>query len=147
MAKELERGHFDCLFVADVLGVYDVYRGTAAAAVRDAFQVPVNEPFAALAAMAAATKHVCVRCTAAITSEQHYVLARRLSTLDHLSKGRIAWNVVSSYLNSAALNIGMDQQIGHDERYDMGDEYMDVCYKLWEGSWEEDAVHRDKVSG
>lgn len=147
MAKELERGHFDCLFVADVLGVYDVYRGTAAAAVKDAFQVPVNEPFAAVAAMAAATQHVCFGCTAAITFEQPYVLARRLSTLDHLTKGRVAWNVVSSYLNSAALNIGMDQQIGHDERYDMGDEYMDVMYKLWEGSWEEDAVHRDKVSG
>ncbi len=147
MARELERGHFDCLFIADVVGVYDVYRGSAAAALSDAAQVPVNDPFASLSAMAAVTSNLGFGITAAVTFEQPYILARRLSTLDHLSKGRIAWNVVSSYLNSAALNIGLDKQIGHDERYDMADEYMDVMYKLWEGSWEESAVHRDKVSG
>ena len=147
MARELERGFFDCLFIADVVGVYDVYRGTAEMALRDAAQVPVNDPFASLSAMAAVTSNVCFGITAAVTFEQPYILARRLSTLDHLSKGRIAWNVVSSYLNSAALNIGQDRQMAHDERYDMADEYMDVMYKLWEGSWEDGAVHRDKVSG
>jgi dimethyl-sulfide monooxygenase len=85
--------------------------------------------------------------TAAITFEHPYLLARRLSTLDHLTKGRVAWNVVSSYLNSAALNIGLDKQIAHDERYDIGDEYMEVMYKLWEGSWEDGAVLRDRQSG
>ncbi|MBY0561019.1 MAG: LLM class flavin-dependent oxidoreductase [Hyphomicrobium sp.] len=79
--------------------------------------------------------------------EPPYLLARRLSTLDHLTKGRVAWNVVSSYLNSAALNIGMDKQIGHDERYDIAEEYMEVMYKLWEGSWEDGAVHRNKETG
>jgi dimethyl-sulfide monooxygenase len=147
MAKELERGHFDCLFIADVVGVYDVYRGSAEAALRDAAQVPVNDPFGAISAMAAVTSNVCFGITAAVTFEQPYILARRLSTLDHLTKGRVAWNVVSSYLNSAALNIGMDRQMAHDERYDMADEYMDVVYKLWEGSWEDGAVHRDKKSG
>ncbi|NSL72767.1 LLM class flavin-dependent oxidoreductase [Hyphomicrobium sulfonivorans] len=147
MAMELERGCFDCLFIADVVGVYDVYRGSAEMALRDADQVPVNDPFGAISAMAAVTEHVGFGVTAAITFEQPYLLARRLSTLDHLTKGRVAWNVVSSYLNSAALNIGMDQQLAHDERYEMADEYMEVMYKLWEGSWEDDAVKRDKKSG
>jgi len=147
MAKELERGCFDCLFIADVVGVYDVYRGSAAAAVRDAAQVPVNDPFGAISAMAAVTSNVGFGITAAITYEQPYLLARRLSTLDHLTKGRVAWNVVSSYLNSAALNVGLDRQISHDERYDLADEYMEVMYKLWEGSWEDGAVHRNKETG
>ena len=147
MARELERGHFDCLFIADVVGVYDVYRGSAEMALKDAAQVPVNDPFGAISAMAAVTSNVCFGITAAVTFEQPYILARRLSTLDHLTKGRVAWNVVSSYLNSAALNIGMDRQMAHDERYDMADEYMDVVYKLWEGSWEDGAVRRDKTSG
>jgi FMN-dependent oxidoreductase (nitrilotriacetate monooxygenase family) len=147
MAKELERGHFDCLFIADVVGVYDVYRGSAEMALKDAAQVPVNDPFGAISAMAAVTSNVCFGITAAVTFEQPYILARRLSTLDHLTKGRVAWNVVSSYLNSAALNIGLEGQMAHDERYDMADEYMDVVYKLWEGSWEDNAVHRDKKTG
>ena len=147
MARELERGFFDCLFIADVVGVYDVYRGSAEAALIDAAQVPVNDPFGAISAMAAVTTDVCFGITAAVTFEQPYILARRLSTLDHLTRGRIAWNVVSSYLNSAALNIGQDRQMAHDERYDMADEYMDVVYKLWEASWEDGAVRRDKAAG
>lgn len=147
MARELERGYFDSLFIADVVGVYDVYRGTAEMALRDAAQVPVNDPFASISAMAAVTTHLGFGVTAAVTFEQPYILARRLSTLDHLTRGRIAWNVVSSYLNSAALNIGQERQMAHDERYDMADEYMEVMYKLWEGSWEDGAVHRDKTSG
>ncbi len=147
MARELERGFFDCLFIADVVGVYDVYRGSAEAALVDAAQVPVNDPFGAISAMAAVTTDVCFGVTAAVTFEQPYILARRLSTLDHLTRGRIAWNVVSSYLNSAALNIGLERQMAHDERYDMADEYMDVVYKLWEASWEDGAVRRDKAAG
>ena len=144
MAKELERGVFDALFIADVVGVYDVYRGSAEGALQDAAQVPVNDPFGAISAMAAVTQHVGFGVTAAVTFEHPYLLARRLSTLDHLTKGRVAWNVVSSYLDSAARNIGLDKQIPHDERYDLAEEYMQVIYKLWEGSWEEGAVLRDR---
>ncbi|MBR2536447.1 MAG: LLM class flavin-dependent oxidoreductase [Hyphomicrobium sp.] len=147
LARELERGCFDTMFIADVVGVYDVYRGTAEMALKDAAQVPVNDPFGAISAMAAVTSNVGFGVTAAVTFEHPYLLARRLSTLDHLTKGRVAWNVVSSYLNSAAVNVGMDQQMAHDERYDMADEYMDVVYKLMEGSWEDGAVHRNKESG
>ncbi|PPQ33855.1 5,10-methylene tetrahydromethanopterin reductase [Rhodoblastus sphagnicola] len=147
LAIELERGAFDALFIADVVGVYDVYRGSAEAALEDAAQVPVNDPFGAISAMAAVTKNVGFGVTAAVTFEHPYLLARRLSTLDHLTKGRVAWNVVSSYLNSAARNIGLDNQIEHDARYDLADEYMEVVYKLWEGSWEPGAVLRDKEKG
>lgn len=147
LAMELERGCFDTLFIADVVGVYDVYRGSAEGALHDAAQVPVNDPFGAISAMAAVTQHVGFGITAAVTFEHPYLLARRLSTLDHLTKGRVAWNVVSSYLDSAARNIGMEKQIAHDARYDLAEEYMEVVYKLWEGSWEEGAVLRDKERG
>lgn len=147
LAIELERGGFDTLFIADVVGVYDVYRDSAEAALRDAAQIPVNDPFGAISAMAAVTRHVGFGITAAVNFEHPYLLARRLSTLDHLTGGRVAWNVVSSYLDSAARNIGLERQIAHDERYDLAEEYMEVTYKLWEGSWEDGAVLRDRERG
>jgi FMN-dependent oxidoreductase (nitrilotriacetate monooxygenase family) len=82
--------------------------------------------------------------TCALTYEHPYPFARRMSTLDHLTAGRIGWNIVTSYLDSAARNIGLDQQIAHDDRYEIAEEYLEVCYKLWEGSWQDDAVVRDK---
>jgi FMN-dependent oxidoreductase (nitrilotriacetate monooxygenase family) len=85
--------------------------------------------------------------TCALTYEHPYPFARRASTLDHLTKGRFGWNIVSGYLNSAARNFGFDQQTRHDDRYELAEEYMEVCYKLWERSWEHDAVRRDRKSG
>jgi FMN-dependent oxidoreductase (nitrilotriacetate monooxygenase family) len=70
-----------------------------------------------------------------------------MSTLDHLSGGRVGWNIVTGYLDSAARNLGLARQPGHDDRYDLADEYLDVVYKLWEKSWEDGAVLRDKVGG
>jgi len=70
-----------------------------------------------------------------------------MSTLDHLTEGRIGWNVVTGYLDSAARGAGKDKQTAHDDRYDVADEYMEVVYKLWEGSWEDDAALRDRISG
>src|SRR5260370_729606 len=70
-----------------------------------------------------------------------------MSTLDHLTDGRIGWNVVTGYLDSAARGAGKDKQTAHDDRYDVADEYMEVVYKLWEGSWEDDAALRDRISG
>ena len=69
-----------------------------------------------------------------------------MSTLDHLTKGRVGWNIVTGYLDSAARGMGLAQQIGHDDRYDRADDYMDVVYKLWEQSWEDDAVVRDRAA-
>lgn len=147
LAQLLERGGFDALFLADVLGIYDVYGGSRDAAVRQAAQVPVNDPVMAVPAMAAVTERLGFGVTVSVTYEQPYALARRMTTLDHLTKGRVAWNVVTSYLDSAARNLGRDQQIPHDERYELAEEYLEVCYKLWEGSWEPGAVVRDPERG
>jgi len=144
LARTLERGKFDGLFLADVLGVYDVYGGSADAALRHAVQVPVNDPLLLVPAMAQVTEHLGFGVTCTLSYEPPYTFARRMSTLDHLTKGRIGWNIVTGYLDSAAKGAGLKGQSGHDRRYDIADEYMDVVYKLWEGSWEDDAVVRDR---
>ncbi|QJD87576.1 LLM class flavin-dependent oxidoreductase [Cohnella herbarum] len=147
MAQLLEKGMFDALFLADVYGFYDIYRGNRDAALRDAIQAPINDPSLIIPTMAYATKHLSFAVTVPTTYEQPYAHARRMTTLDHLTNGRIGWNVVTSFLPSAARNFGLDRMIGHDERYDIADEYLEVVYKLWEGSWEDDAVIRDTVKG
>jgi FMN-dependent oxidoreductase (nitrilotriacetate monooxygenase family) len=147
LAKLLERGKFDGLFLADVLGVYDVYQDSRDPAVATGTQLPVNDPLLSISAMAAVTKHLGFGVTVSLTYEQPYALARKFTTLDHLSKGRIAWNIVTSYLDSAAVNLGLDQQITHDNRYEIGEEFLEVTYKLWESSWEDDAVVADKSTG
>lgn len=93
--------------------------------------------------MGAVTKSLSFGITASTTYEPPFILARRFSTLDHLTNGRVGWNVVTSYLESAAKNIGLDTQIPHDERYEIAEEYMNVVYKLWESSWRADAVVMD----
>lgn len=145
LAQLLERGKFDGLFIADVLGVYDTYRGSGDAAVRRGMQVPVLDPTMQVSAMAAATEKLSFGITVSTTYEQPYSLARRFSTLDHLTDGRVAWNIVTSYLDGAARNLGLTRQMSHDQRYDLAAEAIDVCYKLWEGSWQDDAVVADRA--
>jgi FMN-dependent oxidoreductase (nitrilotriacetate monooxygenase family) len=94
--------------------------------------------------MALVTEHLGFGVTASTSFEHPYTFARRISTLDHLTKGRAGWNIVTSYLESGARNIGLGGQSAHDDRYDVADEYMEVVYKLWEGSWTDDAVMRDR---
>jgi FMN-dependent oxidoreductase (nitrilotriacetate monooxygenase family) len=147
LAQLLERGRFDSMFIADVVGVYDVYQGSPEPAIVDAAQIPVNDPLLAVSAMAAVTRHLGFGLTVSSTYEKPYAFARRMTTLDHLTKGRVAWNIVTSYLDSAARNLGLDQQVRHDERYNVGDEFLEVCYKLWESSWEDGAVLRDRERG
>ncbi|MEX5613835.1 LLM class flavin-dependent oxidoreductase, partial [Pseudomonas syringae] len=134
LAKILERGKFDGLFIADVLGIYDVYRGNGEAAIRQATQVPVNDPLQLIPPMALVTEHLGFGLTASLSFEHPYPFARRLSTLDHLTKGRAGWNIVTSYLESGAKNLGQKTLTEHDARYDYAEEYLEVCYKLWEGS-------------
>lgn len=144
LAQILEKGWFDGLFIADVIGIYDVYGGDKTVTVREATQVPVNDPVMLVSAMARATEHLGFGITCSTTFEHPYTFARRMSTLDHLTKGRIAWNIVTSYLESGTKNIEIGNKFQHDERYNIADEYLEVCYKLWEGSWEDDAVIKDK---
>ncbi len=147
LAKLLEKGNFDAVFLADVLGTYDVYENSRDAAVRQGAQSPVNDPLLVVPLMSAVTKHLGFGVTASVSHEHPYTFARRMSTLDHLTNGRVGWNIVTSYLKSAAVNMGLEDQVSHDERYDIAEEYVDVCYKLWEGSWEDDAVRLDKENG
>jgi FMN-dependent oxidoreductase (nitrilotriacetate monooxygenase family) len=147
LAKLLERGRFDGLFIADVLGTYDVYGASDVAAIRQAAQVPVNDPLLLVSAMALVTENLGFGITTGTGFEHPYPFARRISTLDHLTNGRVGWNVVTGYLPAAARNMGQTDQPAHDARYDHADEYLEVLYKLWEGSWEDDAVIRDRESG
>jgi len=147
LARTLERGYFDGIFLADVTGLYDVYEGSPAAALRAAVQVPTNDPLTLVPAMASVTEHLCFGVTASIPYLHPYSFARLISSLDHLTEGRMGWNVVTGYLNSAAKGAGRSQQTAHDTRYDIAAEFMEVVYKLGEGSWEDGAVVRDSVTG
>ena len=143
LAQLLERGLFDGLFIADIVGVYDVYQHNVDVTLKESIQLPVNDPLLLVSAMAAVTKNLGFGLTANLTYEAPYLFARRFSTLDHLSRGRVGWNIVTGYLDSAAKAMGLTEQIEHDRRYDQADEYLEVLYKLWEGSWENDAVLND----
>ena len=143
LAQLLERGLFDGLFIADIVGVYDVYQQSVDMPLKEAIQLPVNDPLLLVSAMAAVTKNLGFGLTANLTYETPYLFARRMSTLDHLTRGRVGWNIVTGYLDSAAKAMGLTEQVEHDRRYDQADEYLQVLYKLWEGSWENDAVLND----
>ena len=143
LAQLLERGLFDGLFIADIVGVYDVYQNSVDVPLKESIQLPVNDPLLLVSAMAAVTRHLGFGLTANLTYEPPYLFARRMSTLDHLSRGRVGWNIVTGYLDSAAKAVGLHEQPEHDRRYDQADEYLQVLYKLWEGSWENDAVLND----
>lgn len=144
LAKLLERGLFDGLFIADIVGVYDIYQHSADVTLQESIQLPVNDPLLLVSAMSAVTQNLGFGLTANLTYEAPYLFARRMSTLDHLSRGRVGWNIVTGYLDSAAKAMGLNEQIEHDRRYDQADEYLEVLYKLWEGSWEDDAVIEDR---
>ncbi|OBZ97260.1 N5,N10-methylene tetrahydromethanopterin reductase [Pararhizobium polonicum] len=145
LAMTAERGKLDGLFLADIVGVYDVYKKSPAPVIETGAQIPVNDPLIPISAMAHVTKHLGFGVTVNTTYEQPFLLARRMSTLDHLTKGRIGWNIVTGYLDSAARSMGLERQPEHDARYDAAEDYLQVLYKLWEGSWDDDAVLRDKA--
>ena len=147
LARVLERGKFDALFLADVVGTYAAYGGSRDVAVEEGLQTPVNDPSLLIPAMALATENLGFAFTQSVLQEQPFNFARRLSTLDHLTKGRVGWNIVTSYLPDAARNLGYGGLPSHEDRYRRAEEYMQVVYKLLEGSWEDDAVIRDVQRG
>ncbi|TQC49937.1 LLM class flavin-dependent oxidoreductase [Rhodococcus sp. WS4] len=147
LARTLERGKFESIFFADIIGLYNAYEGGTDAFVEAGVGIPSNDPSALVSALAYATDHLGVAFTASVVQEHPFSFARRISTLDHLTKGRVAWNIVTNVLSNAARNFGFDDLTEHDERYRWADEYVDVAYKLWEGSWEDDALAVDRESG
>ncbi|MSQ69323.1 MAG: LLM class flavin-dependent oxidoreductase [Gammaproteobacteria bacterium] len=146
LARLLEKGCFDSLFLADVHGTYATYRGSRDTAVRHGLQFPGNDPTLIIPAMAAATRHLGFASTFSTTYFPPYHTAKLFSTLDHLTDGRVGWNIVTSYLPDANANFGLGPMMAHDERYERAEEYMAVCYQLWEHSWEAGAMVRDRVN-
>jgi long-chain alkane monooxygenase len=144
VAQLCEHGALDAIFLADVIGTYDTFREGPETALREGMQIPSNDPLLVIPAMAGVTKNLGFGATFSTTYEPPFAFARRMSTLDHLTKGRVGWNIVTSYLPNAARNFGLDDQVPHDHRYEIADEYLDVLYKLWEGSWDDDAVIQDR---
>ena len=146
LVRILEKAKFDALFVADVIGVDPAYKGSWDTYINEAVQIPINDSGALIGALIGATENLGLTLTSSILQEHPFNFARKLSTLDHLSKGRIGWNIVTSVSHNAAQNFGLDRIVRHDERYAWADEYVEVLYKLWEGSWDEGAVINDAAA-
>jgi len=147
LARALEEARFDAIFWADHSGVYDTYEGSRDAAVRRSIQFPTNDPSALVPALASVTDHLGLVFSANVIQEPPYTFARRVATLDHLTEGRVAWNIVTSFQRTAWRNVGFEELATHAQRYARAEEYTDVVYKLLEGSWEDRAVVRDVESG
>jgi len=147
LARTLEEGLFDAMFFADVSGLYGPADGQYADNVHEGLQIPSNDPTVLLGALAVVTEHIGLATTSNVMQNHPFNFARQLSTLDHLSGGRVAWNIVTSTQENAARNYGLPALVEHDARYDWADEYLEVVYKLWEGSWDEGALLQDKEGG
>ncbi|WP_435067058.1 NtaA/DmoA family FMN-dependent monooxygenase [Haloplanus sp. C73] len=146
LARRLERGGFSALFFADAFNVASQYRGSIRPTVRRGEQFPENDPLPLLSALGAATDSLGLIATASTSFYPPYLLAKKLSTIDHLTDGRLGWNVVTSSGELEFRNV-VGEYVAHDERYEVADEYLDVCYRLWEHSWDADAVVTERASG
>lgn len=146
LARVLEAGKFDSVFFADVPGIYDLHEGSFDVMVGRGGQMSLLEPGMVLAVMARVTSRMGLGMTWSATFTHPYQIARSLATLDHLSGGRVAWNVVASTSTLEAQNYGMDALPGRTERYDRADEVVEACCALW-NSWEEGALLLDKEAG
>ena len=146
LAKTLEQGLFDGLFIADITGVYDVYQHNIDLTLKESIQLPSHDPSTLVSAMAAVTQHLGFGITVNLSYESPYQFARRFASLDHLTQGRIGWNIVTGYLDSAERLIGHTGLKDHDLRYEQAEEFLELCYKFWEGSWENDAIQKDKIN-
>ncbi|QRM57802.1 LLM class flavin-dependent oxidoreductase [Sinorhizobium sp. BG8] len=143
LVRILEKAKFDALFLADIIGVDPAYQGSWDTYLNEAVQIPINDSGALISALIGSTENIGLTLTSSILQDHPFNFARKISTLDHLSKGRIGWNIVTSVSHNAAQNFGFDRIVPHNERYAWADEYVDVVYKLWEGSWDDDAVVND----
>lgn len=147
LARILERGGFDSVFFADVVGLYDDFDGGWDTHVTEGLQIPNHDPAALVSALASVTEHLGIVITSSVLQDHPFSFARKISTLDHLSRGRIGWNVVTSALRNSARNFNLPDRVEHDERYAWAEEYTEVVYKLWEGSWDDGALIQDRERG
>ncbi|ADG07684.1 LLM class flavin-dependent oxidoreductase [Kyrpidia tusciae] len=147
IGRVLEQGKFDMLFFPDVLCVYGGFQGGYEVGVKYGGQGSMSlDPVSVLAMVATATERLGLGATLSTTFYAPFYIARTLCTLDHLTKGRIAWNIVTSSTHAEAQNFGFERIPDRDKRYDRADEFLEVCLKLWD-SWEEDAIVMDRETG
>jgi FMN-dependent oxidoreductase (nitrilotriacetate monooxygenase family) len=146
VARVLEDGTFDLMFFDDRLAMPSIYGGSAADAIRYGARPVKLDLTAVLGVAAAATTHLGLGATYSTTYYPPFHVARTFATLDHLSGGRAAWNVVTSVNDAEARNFGVEQHLGHDERYERAEEFIEVVTKLWD-SWGDDAIIGDRESG
>ncbi|RDW85973.1 luciferase-like protein [Coleophoma crateriformis] len=139
LAKIAEKGKISSIFFADVYAGHEVYGGTMEAQYTGGSQVGALDPVVMIGSMAAVTNSVSFVVTGSSTYIKPYMLARTWSSLDHITNGRVAWNIVTSYSNSSARAMGLDSIAPHDERYKIAEEYMEVVYRLWNYCWEDGA--------
>lgn len=147
IARILERGLFDLIFFADRLAIADRFGGDKTVGLGRGDQDSTRmDPVPVLGALAATTRHIGLGATRSTSYDQPYHIAREFRTLDHLSGGRAAWNVVTSMNDGEAMNFGVASHLDHDQRYDRADEFMELTAKLWD-SWEPDALLLDRENG
>jgi FMN-dependent oxidoreductase (nitrilotriacetate monooxygenase family) len=146
MARTLEEGCFDLMFFDDRLAMPGIYAGSVAEAVRTGARPVKLDLSIVLGAIAGVTEHIGLGATYSTTYYQPFHVARTFATLDHLSGGRAAWNVVTSVNDSEAQNFGVDEILGHDERYDRADEFLEATTALWD-TWDDDALVLDRENG
>jgi len=147
LARTLERGFFDNIFFADAMGSDSAYNNDWSIYPQHGIHFPCHDPAAVAGALIATTEHIGLTFTSSVVQEPPFTFAKKVSTLDHLSHGRIGWNIVTGHIANGFRNLGFDGMIPHDERYERAEEYMQVVYKLWEASWEDDAILADKARG
>jgi len=146
VARLLEDARFDAAFFADSFGVPDIHRGSYDTYLRLGGQISYLDPMTVLPFMMRATRHLGLGATLSTTFFHPYHLARTLASMDILSEGRMAWNVVTSATDFEARNFGGDAIPPRAERYDRGDEVLEACRALWEG-WDADAFVMDREAG
>lgn len=146
LARTLERGKFDGVFFADSPATHAVYKSSVVPSVQYGASWPNHDPMPLVAVMAAATKHLGIGVTLSTTGTTPYLATRRISTLNYLSRGRVGWNIVSGFSNAEHMANGMGVQMAHDERYDQADEFMAICYELW-NSVPRDAILKNATTG
>lgn len=147
MARRLEDAGFDFLFFAEALGYPMSGDDVPETVIREAVQFPVHDPMAIISGLAATVSRLGFVVTASTTAQQPYLNARSFTTLDHLTEGRIAWNIVTSDNQVALVKLlGQHDVTPHDERYRRATEFIDLSLRLWEEAWDDDAVVHDKAT-
>ena len=147
LARKAEQAKVDAFFFTDVIGVQGEYNGLRDVIFEQAMNVPIGDCTMLIPAMAHATTDIGFLYTSSVIQHHPFVFARAASTLDHLSNGRVGWNIVTSANERAFRNLGLPGNLSHEERYAWADEYVDIAYKLWEGSWDVDAIVNDAAAG